>query len=121
MDGIETAVSAPTPVPPAPAPASAPASAPAPSPMPTESGSSSTSFKDVLKEINPTELIFGILGVTALFSVIYYYRYNTTMNKAFKNELENKIDDLNIKLGDVTSVLERDKVGQSQQQFEGFF
>lgn len=122
MDGIETAVSpAPTPaIAAAPAPVPA-APAPAAAPMPSESSSSGTSFKDAFKEINPTELVFGILGAWALFSVIYYYRYNTTLNKAFKNEIENKIDDLNIKLGDVTSVLERDNVGQSQQPLEGFF
>ena len=123
MDGLESAApAAPTPTPaPAPAPASAPAPAPAPA-MPAESSSSEGgSIKDIVKDLNPTEIIFGILGAWALFSVIYYYRYNTTMNKAFKNEIENKIDDLNIKLGDITSVIERDKIASPTQSFEGFF
>ncbi len=121
MEGLETATTA-TPAPaaaPAPAPAT-PAPAPAPAPASMGSDSSKFSLKESLKELNPTEVLFGILGVWALFSAIYYYKYNTAINKSLKNDIENKIDDLNIKLGDVTSALERDKV-TSQQPMEGFF
>ena len=104
------------------APASAPTPAPAAAtaPAPVESSSSSSSLKETIQNLNPTEIIFGILGAAALFSVIYYYRYYNKMNKTFKNEIENKIDDINIKIGDIQSVIERDKVF-SQQPFDGFY
>jgi len=115
MEGLESTTPAPTP-----APASAPAPTPA-APAIAPSESSSSSLKETFQNLNPTEIIFGILGAWALFSVIYYYRYNTTMNKTFKNEIQNKIDDLTIKIGDITSVIERDKVTTQQQSFDGFY
>ena len=41
------------------------------------------------------------------------------MNKSFKTEMQNKIDDLTIKIADIQSANERDAV--NQQGFDGFY
>ena len=99
-----------------PAPAAEPAQA-APAPMPTSS-SSSESVPDILKSLNWTEVLFGVLGSAALFYTIYYFRYNMNAGQAFQNQIQNKIDDLNIKIADVNSVLASKAQAQS---FEGFY
>ena len=99
-----------------PAPAAEPAQA-APASMPTSS-SSSESVPDILKSLNWTEVLFGVLGSAALFYTIYYFRYNMNAGQAFQNQIQNKIDDLNIKIADVNSVLASKAQAQS---FEGFY
>lgn len=115
------AAPAPAPVaaPPAPAPAPAPTAAPAPMPAPAARGGMD-SVRDAMRTMNWTEVIFGVLGSAALFYTIYYYKYNLTMNKTFKNEVQNKIDDLTIKIADIQSASQRDVV-PTQQGFDGFF
>jgi len=113
--GLTSATTAPAPAAPAPAPA-APA---APAPMPTmPMGGGSGKITDILKRINVVEVGFGILGAAALYYTIYYYRYNLTMSKTFRTEIENKVDDLSMKVADVQSAVERDK---TQAASQGFF
>lgn len=117
-----TSAAAPAPAPaapPAPAPAPAPAAAPMPAAAPAPRGGMD-SVRDAMRTMNWTEVIFGVLGSAALFYTIYYYKYNLTMNKTFKTEMQNKIDDLTIKLADLQSASQRDVV-QPQQSFDGFF
>jgi hypothetical protein len=118
MEALETAPSAapaPAPAPPAPAPAVAAPAAPEP-----KSSGGMDSVKDVLNNMNWTEVLFGVLGSAALFYTIYYYRYNLTMNKSFKSEIQNKIDDLTIKIADIQSAKERDII-VNQSGFDGFY
>jgi hypothetical protein len=101
-----------------PAPAAEPAPAaptPAAAPMPTSS--SSESVPDILKSLNWTEVLFGVLGSAALFYTIYYFRYNMNAGQAFQNQIQNKIDDLNIKIADINSVMASKATAQS---FDGF-
>ena len=129
MEGLEAATSAtaapaPAAAPAAPAatPAAAPAAAPAPAPAPQSNGMGS-SIKEAISTMNWTEVIFGVLGSAALFYTIYYYKYNLTMNKTFKAEMQNKIDDLTIKLSDMQSASQRDVITANtpQQGFDGFY
>ena len=122
-----TSVVAPAPAA-APTPAAAPApatpSVAAPAPAPESSGGGfASSIKEAVSTMNWTEVVFGILGSAALFYTIYYYKYNLTMNKTFKAEMQNKIDDLTIKLSDLQSASQRDVVPANtpQQGFDGFF
>jgi hypothetical protein len=127
MEGLENSVSpaaAPAPAPaasPAPTPAPAPvAAAPMPNPSPEIGGNGSDSFMDTLKSLNWTEVVIGALAVGALFSVIYYYRYNLKFKKSFANELQNKVDEITMKVSDISSALDKDKVNATQS-FDGFF
>lgn len=126
MEALPASTSAAVAAPPAPAPAPAPSPAPAPAaaaPMPAAAPAprgGMDSVKDAMRTMNWTEVIFGILGSAALFYTIYYYKYNLTMNKTFKNEMQNKIDDLTIKIADIQSASSRDVV-ETQQSFDGFF
>jgi hypothetical protein len=111
---------APAPVAPVPAPAPVAAAAPAPAPMPS-SDSNSTDIKGILKGLNWVEIGFGILGTTALFYTIYYFKYNINMNKSFKVDMQNKIDDLTIKVSDLSSAVNgKELLSQPQQGFDGF-
>ena len=104
---------APTPAPPAaPIPQTAAAS------MPTSS-SSGESVPDMLKSLNWTEVVFGILGSAALFYTIYYFRYNLNAGQAFQNQIQNKIDDLTIKIADVNSYVQKEK--STAAGFDGFY
>ena len=121
MEGLEAATSAtvaPAPAAAAPAPAAAPPAAPAAAPQSSGMGSS---IKEAISTMNWTEVIFGVLGSAALFYTIYYYKYNLTMNKTFKAEMQNKIDDLTIKLSDMQSASQRDVVPMNQEGFDGFY
>jgi hypothetical protein len=118
MEALETAPAA-APAPPAPAPAPAVA-APAAPESKSSGGGGMDSVKDVLNNMNWTEVLFGVLGSAALFYTIYYYRYNLTMNKSFKSEIQNKIDDLTIKIADIQSAKERDII-VNQSGFDGFY
>jgi hypothetical protein len=111
MDALETTTT-PTPVAPAPAPAPIQAPAPASAPMADLSSGSKEGVLDTIKKMNPVEVGFGILGAATLYFAIYYYRYNINAQKAFAREVQNKIDELNIKMADINSVL----VQQQQQE-----
>ena len=113
----------------APAAASAPVAAPAPAPAPIVAAtptpapmqSESADIKGIMKNLNWLEIGFGILGTTALFYTIYYFKYNINMNKSFKVEMQNKIDDLTIKVSDLSSAVNgKEVLSQSQQGFDGF-
>jgi hypothetical protein len=126
MEGLEAATSATVAPAPAAAPAAAapaPAAAPpaAPPAAPQSSGGMGSSIKEAISTMNWTEVIFGVLGSAALFYTIYYYKYNLTMNKTFKAEMQNKIDDLTIKLSDMQSASQRDVVPMNQEGFDGFY
>jgi hypothetical protein len=110
---------------PAAAPAAAPAPAPAPivaaTPAPAPMQSGSTDIKGIMKNLNWVEIGFGILGTTALFYTIYYFKYNINMNKSFKVDMQNKIDDLTIKVSDLSSAVNgKELLSQPQQGFDGF-
>jgi len=124
MEGLEAATSsaaapaaapAPAPAAAAPAPAPAPASAPA-----SSGGGSMDSIKDAFQSLNWNEVIFGVLGTAALYYTIYYYRYNITTGKALNTEIQNKIDDLSIKVADLQSATQRDEL-LGNQSFDGMF
>ena len=88
---------------PAPAPVqAAPAAAPA-APATPPSNSQGGSFMDVLKK-DAVHITFGILGATALFYLIYYYRYNTQTAKGFQTTFQNQLDEMKIELSDLKSV-----------------
>jgi len=116
MEDISAPAATPAAAPSAPAPAAAPAM---PTPMP--SGGSS-SFKDTFANINLVEIIFGILGSATLLSMIRYYNYTTKMGKAVNIEMQNKIDDLSIKVADLQSATQRDDlVKNGFTGFDGLF
>ena len=84
--------------------ASNPAPAPAPAaPATPPSNSQGGSFMDVLKK-DAVHITFGILGATALFYLIYYYRYNTQTAKGFQTTFQNQLDEIKIELSDLKSV-----------------
>lgn len=66
----------------------------------------SSNLMSTLKNLNWVEVSFGILGSAALYFTIYYYRHNLNAQTAFKTDMQNKIDELQIKLSDVSSVLD---------------
>jgi hypothetical protein len=68
---------------------------------------STSSFQDSLKKAvsNPVQLGFGILTTAALFYAIYYFQYNIRFSKTFVKNVENKIDDLDMKYADLLSKL----------------
>jgi hypothetical protein len=100
---------------PTPTPAPAPAAAPAPSyndgGAATSSGSGGT-ITQTFKNLDWVQVGFGVLGSAALFYAIYYFRYNIQMNKTFVKSVEARMDELTIKVADVSSVLNT----QTQQQ-----
>lgn len=123
MEGLEAATSAAAPTAaPAPAPAAAPAPAPAaPASAPASSyGGSMGSIKEAFQSLNWNEVVFGVLGTAALYYTIYYYRYNITTGKALYTEIQNKIDDLSIKVADLQSATQRDEL-LGNQAFDGMF
>jgi hypothetical protein len=122
MDGL---TSAPVNAAPAAAPAPAPApAAPAAAPMQPmmQQPTSGSKIGDIFKRMNMVEIGFGILGATALYFTIYYYRYHMTMSKSLAVDLQNKVDDLEIKVSDMQSAMDRDlSKGQQQQAGQTFF
>ena len=105
MEEVANASSAASNPAPAPAPVqAAPAPAPAPAaPATPPSNSQGGSFMDVLKK-DAVHITFGILGATALFYLIYYYRYNTQTAKGFQTTFQNQLDEMKIELSDLKSV-----------------
>lgn len=126
MEGLEAATSAAAPAAtPAPAPAAAtPAPAPAPAApasAPASSGGGSMgSIKEALQNLNYIEVGMGILGVAALFSLINYYRWMTMSGKALNTEIQNKLDEHDIKIRDLQSATQRDEL-LGNQSFDGMF
>ena len=106
MDAIDTNIAASTPpATPAPAPvATAPATAPMVNSTPQTMGGGS-SVLQTMKNLNWVEIGFGVLGAAALYYAIYYYKYSIKTSKAFQSEFQNKIDDINIKIADVSSTI----------------
>lgn len=97
-------------------PISTPPSTPPPTPMPQapttqmgtgDEGSGDDTLMGTLKSFNWIEIGFGILGTAALLAIIQYYRYSINQQKAFQVEMQNKIDDLEIKYSDLKSVEEK--------------
>lgn len=123
MEGLETTPSV-TPEVTA-APVAAPATAPATSvvPMPAaqsmesnfDDSSSDKSLMGIIKSLNWLEITFGIIGATALYYTIYYYKYNMTVADKTRNEMQNRIDALEIKLADMQE--EEENKNSSQQLF----
>lgn len=125
MEGLEAATSAaatPAATPPAPAPAAAPAPAPAAAPAsaPASSGGGMGSIKEAFQNLNYIEVGMGILGVAALFSLINYYRWMTMSGKALNTEIQNKLDEHDIKIRDLQSATQRDEL-LGNQSFDGMF
>lgn len=106
-----TAVATPTPAPVTPA-----AAAPTPAPPPPSSGGNG--IMQTIKSLNWVEMGFGILGALGLYYTIYYYKYSASLQKTAFNEMQNKVDELNIKVSDISSSMEskKDPVA-SQLQF----
>lgn len=108
------------------APLAAPVAPPAPAPVapiaqpsaaPVTSSSSSDTLLGTLKNLNWVEVSFGILGSAALYFTIYYYRHNLNAQAGFKTDMQNKIDELQIKLSDVSSVLDNKNSSSSPNVF----
>lgn len=125
MEGLEM-----TPAPAAAAPVATPAPVSAPvveTPAPSSSsmgsgGSSMDSVKEAFSSLNWNEIIFGILGSAALYYTIYYYRYSLTNGKKANVEIQNRIDDIEIKIADMQGATQRDELlGNPQQGFDGLF
>lgn len=115
---MEQLLTAPAPAPAAPAPAApvapAPVAATPAAPM-VSAPSSSNSISAALKNMNWVEVGFGVLGTAALFYTIYYYRYNLDATAKLKNDFQQKLDELEIKLADVNAKL--DAPSQQPQVF----
>ena len=109
MEGLETTPMTPNVTPdvapqaPAPAASAATVAAPAaPSMQPSfDESPSDNSLMGIIKSFNWLEITFGILGATALYYTIYYYKYNMTSADKTRNEMQNRIDALEIKLADM--------------------
>jgi hypothetical protein len=93
---------APPPPPIAPPPAPSPEPAPAATPAAPAPAQASGSFVEMLKR-DAVFIAFGIVGATALYYMIYYYRFNLNNGKAFQTSVQNQIDELKIGLSDVNS------------------
>lgn len=106
MEAIDTMASTPTPTTPAatPAPVTPAPATPVVSSTPQTMGSGS-SVLQTMKNLNWVEIGFGVLGAAALYYAIYYYKYSIKTSKAFQSEFQNKIDDINIKIADVSSTI----------------
>ena len=105
---------------PAPAIVPPPPAAP-PTPAMTETKmENGGSVKEIVKNLNWVQVGFGILGSAALFYAIYYFRYHIAMNKTFVKNIENKMDDLTIKIADINSVM-NNKQQEQQENIDLFF
>jgi hypothetical protein len=105
MEAIDTNVAASSPAPATPpaVPATPPVATAPVSTTPQTSGGNSV--LQTMKNLKWVEVGFGILGAAALYYAIYYYRYSIKSSKAFQSEFQNKIDDINIKISDVSSTI----------------
>jgi hypothetical protein len=104
MEGLET-----TPITPSVTPdvipqstLAAPATTPAATMQPSfDESPSDKSLMGIIKSFNWLEITFGIIGATALYYTIYYYKYNMTSGDKTRNEMQNRIDALEIKLAEL--------------------
>jgi len=119
MDNIEVSslpTAAPTPI------AAAPVTA-TPSPTYTaptsSSGGGGDSFTDILKGLNWVEIGISLLGVTALVYTISYFRYNFKIVKPEMANMQNQIDDLTIKVSQLTD--KENKVSADGVNTQGFY
>jgi hypothetical protein len=71
--------------------------------------SSDNSLMGIIKSLNWIEVTFGILGAAALYYTIYYYKYNMTNGDKTRNEMQNRIDALEIKLAELKEEEEENK------------
>jgi hypothetical protein len=102
---------------PAPAPAPAPAPPAAPSPEPAASTpSSGGSFMDMVKK-DAVPILFGGIGITALFWVIWYYRFNLNTAKGYQTSFQNQLDEMKIELSDLKSIDNKQSAGVLLEQF----
>jgi hypothetical protein len=108
MEGLENATVTPSVAPQVtpmvnPTPTAAPVSAPTPTPSveATFNDSSDNSLMGIIKSLNWIEITFGVLGAAALYYTIYYYKYNLTNGDKARNEMQNRIDALEIKLAEL--------------------
>jgi hypothetical protein len=113
MDDLQTTQTNPAPA--QPAPITTPVVAATPMPTTESKPSSEGSVVSILKNMNWIEVGFGILGAAALYYIITYYRYNINAQKSFQKQMENKIDDLNIKVADVNSVIKKQSTPEPDQ------
>lgn len=84
----------------------------APTQMP-DSKFESGGFVETLKNLNWIQIGFGGLISYFIFNATYYYRYNIKMTKTFVGNVENKIDELDIKYADLSSVVNK---GEKQKE-----
>jgi hypothetical protein len=107
MEGLENATVTPSVAPQVtpmvnPTPTAAPvAPTPTPSVEPNFNDSSDNSLMGIIKSLNWIEITFGVLGAAALYYTIYYYKYNMTNGDKARNEMQNRIDALEIKLAEL--------------------
>ncbi len=109
MEGLENATVTPSVAPqvtplvnPTPQVAQPAPQAPVASVEPSFSESSSdNSLMGIIKSLNWIEVTFGIIGAAALYYTIYYYKYNMTNGDKTRNEMQNRIDALEIKLAEL--------------------
>lgn len=122
MDALTSTAPAPSP---APAPAPAPAMPLTAAPMPPTTGGgggfSGQGFKDFMKSINWVEIGFGVLGTAVLYYTIFYYKHNINISQNFKVDLENKIDDLTMKVSDLSSIVNSRESTQRQSSPNDLF
>lgn len=89
-------------------------------PMPaSESKFEKGGVVDTLKNLNWIQVGYGILISYATFLGIYYFRYNIKMTKSFVSNVENKIDELDIKYADLSSVINKSEK-QKEASSKGF-
>lgn len=113
-ENASSAAANPSPAPaPAPAPVPAPAVAPSPEPAPSTGGGS---FLDMVKK-DAVPILFGGVGLTALFWVIWYYRFNLNTAKGYQTSFQNQLDEMKIELSDLKSVDNRQSSGVLLEQF----
>jgi len=108
MDGLETTNVASTPtttpaVAPQPTPVATPV-AEVPQSAPSTTQNSGDDLKTIFKNLNWFEVGFGILASATLFYAIYYYKYQIYLNKKVLVDMQNKIDELTIKVSDLESI-----------------
>ena len=89
------------------APAQAPPVAPVTTAQPMETPAQSYSdaprgmtFNAFVASMNFVEISFGLVGATALFYTIYYYKNKLQIDKLMTNKLQKQIDEINISLQD---------------------
>jgi hypothetical protein len=85
---------------------------------PDSSGSFTDSFKKAIS--NPVQIGFGILFATAGFYFIYWLQYSNKFNKTFVKNVENKIDELDIKYADVLSKMNKQAQTATQNDLNLF-